>query len=55
MFNHVFLRDWDDYKAINEVYAEYFPGTKPARYCVQVGLAKPDALIEIATVAHKRV
>lgn len=54
VFNHVFIRDWADYTAINAVYAEYFPGAKPARYCVQVGLAKPEALIEIATVAHKR-
>ncbi|MDU3890632.1 MAG: pyrimidine utilization protein C, partial [Serratia liquefaciens] len=27
-------------------------GDKPARYCIQCGLVKPDALIEIATVAH---
>lgn len=51
-FNHVFLRNWEDYAAINTVYAEYFPGEKPARYCVQCGLVKPDALIEIASVAH---
>ena len=24
----------------------------PARYCIQCGLVKPDALVEIATVAH---
>ena len=30
----------------------YFPGDKPARYCIQCGLVKPDALVEIATVAH---
>ncbi|CAG67012.1 MULTISPECIES: pyrimidine utilization protein C [Acinetobacter] len=51
-FNHIFLRDWADYPAINQVYAEYFPEERPARYCVQVGLVKPDALIEIASVAH---
>lgn len=51
-FNHIFLRDWADYAAINQVYAEYFPEERPARYCVQVGLVKPDALIEIASVAH---
>ena len=34
-FNHVFLADWADYAAINAVYAEYFPGEKPARYCIQ--------------------
>lgn len=51
-FNHVFLKDWADYGAINAVYAEYFPGDKPARYCIQCGLVKPDALVEIASIAH---
>ena len=51
-FNHIFLRDWADYAAINQVYAEYFPDERPARYCIQVGLVKPDALVEIASVAH---
>lgn len=51
-FNHVFLTSWENYAAINGVYAEFFPGEKPARYCVQTGLVKPDALIEIASVAH---
>jgi aminoacrylate peracid reductase len=51
-FNHIFLRDWADYAAINKVYATYFPGDKPARYCIQCGLVKPDALVEIASIAH---
>jgi aminoacrylate peracid reductase len=51
-FNHIFLKDWADYAAINGVYAEYFPGEKPARYCIQCGLVKPDALVEIASIAH---
>jgi len=51
-FNHVFLKDWADYAAINAVYASYFLGEKPARYCIQCGLVKPDALVEIASVAH---
>jgi aminoacrylate peracid reductase len=52
--NHIFLTDWANYAAINAVYAEYFPGDKPARYCIQCGLVKPEALVEIATVAHLR-
>lgn len=51
-FNHIFLTDWANYGAVNAVYAEYFPGDKPARYCIQCGLVKPDALVEIATIAH---
>ncbi len=50
--NHIFITDWANYQAINTVYAQYFPGDKPARYCIQCGLVKPDALVEIATVAH---
>jgi aminoacrylate peracid reductase len=51
-FNSIFLTDWAHYGAINAVYAEYFPGDKPARYCIQCGLVKPDALVEIASFAH---
>jgi aminoacrylate peracid reductase len=51
-FNQIFLKDWADYGDINKVYAEYFPGDKPARYCVQVGLVRPDFLVEIASIAH---
>ncbi len=51
-FNQIMLKDWADYAKINAVYAEFFPGTKPARYCIQCGLVKPDALIEIASIAH---
>ena len=50
--NHIFLTDWANYGAINAVYAEFFPGSKPARYCIQCGLVKPTALVEIASVAH---
>jgi aminoacrylate peracid reductase len=51
-FNSIFIRDWADYAALNKVYAEYFPGDKPARFCIQCGLVKPDALVEIASIAH---
>ncbi len=50
--NHIFLKDLADYAAFNAVYAEYFPGAKPARYCIQCNLVKPDCLVEIASVAH---
>ena len=51
-FNMIFLKDWADYAALNTVYASYFPGDKPARYCIQCGLVKPAALVEIASIAH---
>ncbi|WP_159977120.1 MULTISPECIES: pyrimidine utilization protein C [unclassified Novosphingobium] len=50
--NHIFLKDMADYAAFNAVYAEYFPGDKPARYCIKCDLVKPDCLVEIASVAH---
>jgi len=51
-FNHIFVTDWKHYAALNTVYAEFFPGDKPARYCIQCGLVKPGAVVEIASVAH---
>ena len=51
-FNHIFLTDWSHYAAMNAVYAEFFPGDKPARYCIQCGLVKPGLVVEIASVAH---
>lgn len=51
-FNQIFITDWANYGAVNAVYAEFFPGDKPARYCIQCGLVKPDALVEIASTAH---
>jgi len=50
--NHIFLKDLADYAAFNQVYAEYFPGNKPARYCLRCDLVKPECLVEIASVAH---
>ena len=50
--NHIFLTDWADYAAVNGSMAKYFPGDKPARFCIQCGLVKPDSLVEIATIAH---
>ncbi|MDB5316004.1 MAG: rutC [Rhodospirillales bacterium] len=52
VFNHIFLADWSHYAALNAVYGEYFPGDKPARYCIQCGLVKPGAVVEISSIAH---
>lgn len=50
--NNIMLKSWDDYAAMNKVYAEYFPGDKPARWCIVCGLVRPDALVEIGSIAH---
>ncbi len=52
VYNMIFITDWANYAAINAVYATFFPGDKPARFCIQCCLVKPDALIEISTIAH---
>jgi 2-iminobutanoate/2-iminopropanoate deaminase len=36
-----FLADINDFAAFNEVYQEFFPGDRPARSTVQVGLPSP--------------
>ena len=51
-FNTIILKDFADYKAMNEVYAEYFPKEPPARYCIKAGLVRDDFLVEIASIAH---
>ena len=49
---NVYCTSTRHFAAFNAVYAEYFPGAKPARYCVKCELVKPDCLVEIASVAH---
>jgi 2-iminobutanoate/2-iminopropanoate deaminase len=49
----VFLRDMNDFAAVNEVYASYFAGDFPARSCVQVAKLPKDAGVEIEMVAYK--
>jgi 2-iminobutanoate/2-iminopropanoate deaminase len=47
----VFIKNMDDFAAINEVYGQYFNSHKPARSCVEVAKLPKDALIEIEVVA----
>lgn len=54
-FNHIFLKDLQDYAAMNKVYREYFPATPPARYCIRADLVRPEFLVEIASVAHLKL
>ena len=51
VMNHVFITDYANYAAMNEVYGRYFGNTRPARYCVKSELVHPDWLVEIASVA----
>ncbi|MBE5945058.1 MAG: RidA family protein [Lachnospiraceae bacterium] len=49
----VFIKNMEDFAAINEVYAEFFTENYPARSCVEVARLPKDVLIEIEAVALK--
>lgn len=51
----VYLKDLDNYSAMNEVYASYFHGNYPARVAVQVARLPLDADIEISCIAVKKI
>jgi 2-iminobutanoate/2-iminopropanoate deaminase len=47
----IFLRDMNDFAAVNEVYGSYFTENKPARETVQVSRLPKDANVEISVIA----
>ncbi len=47
----IFLTDFKNYAAMNQVYGKYFGQNPPARFCVKCDLVKPDFLVEIAAIA----
>jgi 2-iminobutanoate/2-iminopropanoate deaminase len=47
----VFLKDMNDFAAMNEVYARYFPAAPPARSTVEVSRLPKDVRVEIEVVA----
>jgi 2-iminobutanoate/2-iminopropanoate deaminase len=47
----VFLADMADFSAMNEVYAKYFGGHRPARSTVQAGGLPKGARLEIDAIA----
>ena len=47
----VFLKDMNDFAAMNEVYAAFFPSQPPARSAVEVARLPKDALVEIEAIA----
>lgn len=47
----VFLKDMNDFAAMNEVYAAFFPSQPPARSAVEVERLPKDALVEIEAIA----
>ncbi len=47
----VFIKNMNDFAAVNEVYAEFFTENFPARSCVEVARLPKDVLVEIEAVA----
>ena len=47
----VFLKNMDDFKEFNQVYAQMFDGHKPARSAFQAARLPLDALVEIEVIA----
>lgn len=55
-FDHVlkcsiFIKDMNDFVAINDVYASYFGDNAPARETVEVARLPKDVLVEISCIA----
>ena len=48
----IFLRDMNDFTAVNAVYGEFFPKPYPARSCIEVARLPLDAILEIEALAY---
>ena len=49
----IFLRDMNDFKAVNEIYGSYFTAEFPARETVQVSGLPLNVNVEISAIAVK--
>jgi len=47
----IWLRDFDDYAGMNEVYGRWFSEPEPVRACVRADLVQPELLVEIEATA----
>jgi len=47
----VFIKDMNDFAALNEIYASYFGDHKPARSTVEVARLPKDVKVEIEVIA----
>ena len=48
-----FLSDMGDFASFNQVYAQYFGETPPARSCVQAARLPKDVLVEVEAIAYR--
>lgn len=49
----IFMKNLEEFQAMNAVYAAYFSGVAPARETVQVSRLPLDVSIEISCIAYK--
>lgn len=49
----VYLKDMNDFAAMNEVYAKYFNENPPTRAAIQVARLPKDGIVEISCIAVK--
>ena len=47
----IFLKSMGDFPKVNEIYAQYFSGTPPARSTVEVARLPKDVLVEVECIA----
>ncbi len=50
---NVYLTDGRDFDAMNQVYAQFFGDTKPARTTIECKFANPQMKIEVDCIAYK--
>jgi 2-iminobutanoate/2-iminopropanoate deaminase len=50
----VYLKDMNDFAAVNEVYATFFSDAPPARVTIETARLPKDALVEISCIAVKQ-
>lgn len=48
----IYLTDWADFAAVNEIYGRYVGDSPPARATVQIAGLPMGAKVEIAVIAH---
>ena len=51
----VFIKNMNDFGAINAIYAQYFTEPFPARSCVEVARLPKDVLLECEVIAELRL
>ena len=49
----IYLANMDDFATVNDIYAQYFAASKPARSTVEVSCLPRNVLIEIDCIAEK--